>query len=188
MSYILGIDEVGRGPLAGPVMLGIIKIEKGVLMKIGKISDSKKLTPKKRVEIVNQIIDNNKYNIETYIGEVTAKDIDEKGISWALKSMIETGLKEIGEYNDEILLDGQLKAPKEYINQKTIIKGDEKETAIALASIAAKVKRDNFMSNLPKKYAVYNFDKNKGYGTKEHIEIIKKHGISDIHRKSFIHF
>ncbi|MEK7567509.1 MAG: ribonuclease HII [Patescibacteria group bacterium] len=195
MKYIVGIDEAGRGPLAGPVTIGIVTIPKNVRHSVFNIfrglkrgrgfRDSKKLSPQKREEIFEKI--KNEKIIEFAVMFGSVRDIDKFGITRAIAKAIARGLKKlkINPKNSEILLDGSLKAPKGFKNQKTIIKGDEKNLLIALASIVAKVFRDKLMKRLAKKHTKYEFEINKGYGTKKHISLIKKHGLSSIHRKTF---
>ncbi len=195
MGYIIGIDEVGRGPLAGPITLGIFgtnkKFSKIILKDVfeNKLRDSKKLTPKKRLLIYDKLnkFKENQFPIIFMTVNISNEIIDKKGISFATNLAIKTLLKFV-EKNikiENILLDGSLKAPLKYKNQKTIIKGDEKEICIACASIIAKVERDNLMNKLDKKYPNYDLKSNKGYGTSNHIKSIKLYGLSKIHRKSF---
>jgi ribonuclease HII len=189
IKYIIGIDEVGRGPLAGPVAIGAFKMSADFDGKyFGKIKDSKKLTPEKREVIAEKLQKLKKDKIvDFFVCFQSAKQIDKIGLSKAIKNCIESGFKKLKVKPEEclVLLDGGLKAPKKYKNQKTIIKGDEKERAIAFASIVAKVKRDALMCKLAKKYPEYLFEVHKGYGTKKHRELIKKHGLSAEHRKYF---
>jgi ribonuclease HII len=185
-KWIVGIDEAGRGPLAGPVSVGIFAINKNFDIKIlNSIKDSKKLSEKKREEWHEKLkkSENSKYSV-TY---GTAKKIDKKGIVCAIKDAISAGLKKLDIKPDEceILLDGSLSAPETFKKQKTIIKGDVTEPVISAAAIFAKVERDKKMKKLAKKIPIYAFEKHKGYGTKKHIELIKKHGLSEAHRKSF---
>lgn len=198
IKYIIGIDEVGRGPVAGPVTVGALLVffenMKEVSEKFDGFKDSKKLTPKKRNEWFANISQAQKDGLLEYkVVFVDNKKIDQFGIAPAIKSCITSSLKllvsqEPGSWEEDclVLLDGGLKAPEEFLNQQTIIKGDEKELVIALASIMAKVTRDALMCKLAKKYPEYGLEKHKGYGTKAHMEAIKKHGISEIHRKTFL--
>ncbi len=188
--YIIGIDEVGRGPLAGPVTVGAVLISRNLKLPNFKLRDSKKLSQKKREEWFRYI----KSNPEIYFAtaSVSAKIIDKIGIKKATARALSRALSQalLSSHSRiegiEIMLDGLLYAPKKYINQKTIIKGDEKIPAISLASIAAKVTRDKKMVKLSKKYIGYGFEFHKGYGTKKHYEMIDKYGISKIHRKSYL--
>ena len=194
MKMIIGIDEVGRGPLAGPVTVCAVFCEEKQYQKLKKSKllprsgkDSKKLSEKEREEyskILKSLKNGNKFFYA--ITHISNKIIDQKGISHAIKFAIEKNLKSLN-VNDQprILLDGGLKAPSNFKNQKTIIKGDEKEKIIAWASILAKVSRDKIMRKSHAKYLPYNFHINKGYGTLSHRMAINKHGICDFHRVSF---
>src|SRR3989344_7291099 len=197
-KYIVGVDEAGRGPLAGPVSVGVFsaenKMRSWLLKNIfnNRLRDSKKLNPKKREEIYKKFVKLKKSGkINFQISHISSKIIDKVGISKSIKIGISKSLTKLHSFYDrknsvkiEIKLDGLLKAPKEY-NQKTIIKGDEKDVFIACASIVAKVSRDRLMCRLAKKYPKYGFEIHKGYGTARHVELIKKHGLSNLHRASF---
>ncbi len=193
IKYIIGIDEVGRGPLAGPVAVCSFKMPvKFSVREFGKLKDSKKLTPAKREEIFGRFkkIKNSQVHhgeLDYHVCYESAKNIDKLGLSKAIKNCLEKSLAKLKVKPEEclVLLDGGLKAPEKYINQKTIIKGDEKERAIAFASIVAKVSRDSLMCKLAKKYPKYSFEIHKGYGTKKHCESIKKHGLCFEHRRLF---
>ncbi|MEI6490201.1 MAG: ribonuclease HII [bacterium] len=183
-KWHIGIDEAGRGPLAGPVSVGAVMVKSDFDFSIFKnLKDSKKLSESKREEFFEVINKKIKYKVVM----VSNKVIDKKGISYAIKFAIKSLLKKLNPNikNTKIFLDGALKAPEEFM-QETIIKGDEKIPAISLASIMAKVTRDRYMKKISNKYPAFNFDIHKGYGTKMHIEAIKKHGPSELHRKSFI--
>jgi len=195
IKYIVGIDEVGRGPLAGPVAVCAFKMPVNFeVKKFGKTKDSKKLSPKKREEIFdmlkkikstkNPIFEN---NIDYLVCYESAQEIDKIGISQAIKNCLKKAITKLRVNPKDclVLLDGGLKAPLKYKNQKTIIKGDEKERAIAFASIIAKVSRDELMCRLAKKYPKYSFEIHKGYGTKKHCEYIKKNGLCFEHRRCF---
>ncbi len=191
-KYIVGVDEVGRGPLAGPVAVGVFVLNQDKLKEIKSVfkdaRDSKKLTPKKREEIFKRIKNNKKNNLVRYnVRYESNKVIDKKGISFAIKSCIEKAFKNLNlkPKETQVFLDGGLKAPKEFIFQKTIIKGDDKVLVISLASITAKVSRDNVMVKLAKKYKKYGLDIHKGYGTENHREAIKSYGLSHVHRVTF---
>ena len=189
VKFVVGIDEVGRGPLAGPVAIGAFKMPINFNAKsFGKIKDSKKLSPEKREEILAKLkILKKEKAVDFFVCYESAKKIDELGLSKAIKNCIESGFKKLKVKPEEclVLLDGGLKAGDKYKNQKTIIRGDEKERAIAFASIVAKVSRDALMCKLAKKYPEYCFEIHKGYGTKKHRELIRKNGLSFEHRKSF---
>jgi ribonuclease HII len=179
---ICGIDEAGRGPIAGPLTVAgcVFKIENGELRienYLDLLNDSKKLSAKKREELFEVI----KQTCEYHIVFVDNKTIDEKGLSFAINyalNKIKNTLKA-----EKYLFDGNSAFGVNGI--ETIIKGDAKIKEISAASILAKVSRDRYMAEIAEKYPEYNFKKHKGYITKEHIEEIKKHGLSDIHRKSY---
>ncbi len=192
MAISVGIDEAGRGPLAGPVAVGVMVIDSG--FRIPKVldgiarTDSKKLSERSR-ELWFAAIQKwqKEGKIRYACALVSAKEIDAKGIVPAIKKGMATCIKKCSvSKTAHVFLDGSLYLPKEYINQKTIIKGDEIVPIISLASIVAKVTRDRHMKTLAKKYPGYGFEIHKGYGTKAHYAAIKKQGISDVHRKSFL--
>ena len=194
MKIIMGVDEVGRGPLAGPVAVGVVLFSKNNEKKIKHLfkdaRDSKKLSPKKREEIAKRITSIQKIDLLRYIVEdQSCKVIDKKGINFAIQKCINTALQklEINPKNSHIFLDGGLKAPKKFIYQKTIIRGDDKVLAISLASIIAKVSRDALMVKMAKKFPKYGFEVHKGYGTVKHRLAIKKYGLSEVHRRTFCH-
>lgn len=189
MKYLVGVDEAGRGPLAGPVAVGVAMVPADFDWKLlPGVGDSKKLKPKDR-EAVYQLASRLKQAgvIDFRVSQTSAAMIDRRGIVPAIKKAMNRclmGLKlEPGICH--ILLDGGLKAPPAYPSQETIIKGDSKELVIGLASIVAKVTRDRHMTMLARKYPAYGFEAHKGYGTRLHLELIKEHGISAIHRVSF---
>ena len=196
MNYIVGIDEAGRGPLAGPVALGVCRFQNNVLKSkiktaeknICKLKDSKKLSAKQRELWFVQMKDWQKEGICRYaVVYGSARQIDAKGLSVVIARALARGLMNVeAENTDQILLDGGLKAPVQFKKQKTIIKGDEKEAIISLASIVAKVSRDQLIVRESKKYPQYGLEIHKGYGTKAHYRAIQKHGISLIHRKTFL--
>lgn len=196
-KHIVGIDEVGRGPLAGPVAVGAVLIYAEHYRRVGKlfpvIKDSKKLSAKVREEWFARIRDAEEAGfLATSVSFVSPSVIDKKGLSYSIRTALAKTLKGVTQIKDrplfeaKILLDGSLRAPAHYKDQKTIIKGDEKELVIALASIVAKVTRDARMVKLGKKFPAYGFERHKGYGTRVHYSAIKKHGITSHHRKSFL--
>lgn len=193
---IIGIDEAGRGPLAGPVAVGVLVIPIKHKSHVSKIfreikgKDSKKLSTSQREKWFKEIKNAKDNNWLDYkVSFVSASIIDKKGIEHAIRTCVVHGLSSLIKKPKmvKVKLDGRLKAPEEFIYQETIIKGDEKEMVISLASIVAKVLRDKKMVNFAKKYPAYGFERHKGYGTKMHYRSIKKYGCSEIHRKSFIH-
>lgn len=194
-KHIIGIDEVGRGPLAGPVAVGAIFIYAEHYLKVSKmfpvVKDSKKLTEKSRDAWLLKIFEaEEKGFLISSVRFVSSFEIDAEGIAPSIRKALARAIKKVKMFQPasslQILLDGGLRAPVFYEHQKTIIKGDEKELAIALASIVAKVARDRRMIKLGKKFPQYGFEKHKGYGTKGHYEAIEKHGITEHHRKSYL--
>ncbi len=193
IRYIVGIDEAGRGPLAGPVAVGAFSVCADFLHDFKKFSagvkDSKQLTEKKREEWFAKIRKEKKEKKFSFaVSFASAGMIDKRGLSFAVRHALAASLKKSNcpPAQTLVLLDGGLRAPEEYAYQKTIIKGDEKEPVIALASIAAKVLRDRKMVALSKKYPEYGFEKHRGYGTAAHYEAISKYGVLEVHRKSFL--
>jgi ribonuclease HII len=195
-KYIIGIDEAGRGPLSGPVSVGVALVPSGFDWSLLKgVRDSKKLSPKNRFAIFGQVIKLKKIDVLDYaVVMVSAKLIDKNGIVPAIKKALSQSLTKVMERNPDITtnniivkLDGGLKAPEEFLNQETIIKGDDKELVIGLASIMAKVTRDKYMEKISRKaeFAKYDFVTHKGYGTKSHREAIAKYGLSKEHRQTF---
>lgn len=189
MKYLIGIDEVGRGPLAGPVAVGAFVFLTKESSKFFKgVKESKQLTEEKREEWSKKIKEIQKQgHINFFVTFQSEKIIDTKGLSFAIRNALKISLKKLKIDPKEalVLLDGGLKAPREYIHQKTIIKGDAKEKVIALASICAKVMRDRKMKKIGKKYPEYGFEIHKGYGTGRHREAIQKYGMCILHRRSF---
>ena len=188
--YTIGIDEVGRGPIAGPVAVGAFVFLKPESKKLFRgVKESKQLSEMKREEWFEKILDAQKKDlIDFCVTFQSEKVIDTKGISFAIKKCLETSLNslEIDPEKALVLLDGGLKAPIEYKHQKTIIKGDVKEMTIALASICAKVMRDRMMKKQAVKHPYYGFEIHKGYGTKRHYEMLHKYGLTALHRRSFL--
>ena len=193
-QYFVGIDEVGRGPLAGPVAVGACIISASEIKRLHAqgffkdIKDSKKLSEKKREEWLGRIKElKAKGDLDYYVSFVSNKKIDDCGIAHSIRLALKNSLKKLkaDPLKTMVLLDGGLKAPEEFVFQKTIIKGDEKEPIISLASIAAKVARDRKMVEYSKKFPQYDFDIHKGYGTASHCRKIRENGLSELHRKSF---
>ncbi len=188
--FLVGIDEAGRGPLAGPVAVGVVVAPPQFDLRLLEgVRDSKQLTELGREIWYEKLrILNLEHNVLFTVQFSSAAFIDTHGIVPAIRTAIARGLREllVSEEESHILLDGSLKAPPRFVSQETIIRGDETEPLISLASIAAKVRRDRLMKQLALRYPEYGFDIHKGYGTKAHRELIQKHGISAIHRKSFL--
>ncbi|HHW56534.1 MAG TPA: ribonuclease HII [Clostridia bacterium] len=180
LNFIAGVDEAGRGPLVGPIVAACVILPKEVF--IPEINDSKKLSEEKR-EILAEVI--KKVAISYGIGIVDCEEIDKINILNATYKAMQIAISKIQQKIDYLLVDA-ITIPQIEINQKAIVKGDSKSISIAAASILAKVERDKIMKEYHKIYPQYNFEKNKGYGTKEHIEALKKYGPCPIHRKTFI--
>jgi len=198
---VVGLDEVGRGPLAGPVVAGAVFIKSpstssgqaALKILIKGINDSKKISEKKREEIFDILVKHK--DVKWGIGIVSEKEIDKINILKATKLAMKKAVTALTLKMDGrpllksevfLLIDGNFSV--DFIvrhNQKAIIKGDQKVISISAASIIAKVTRDRLMKKFHKKFSQYGFDKHKGYGTAFHIEMIEKHGPCDIHRRSF---
>ncbi len=215
---VIGLDEAGRGSLAGPVVAVAVKISKLktkpnleknddlgkelarlIPTKIKKnnlintsnfefknlnlkITDSKKISPEKRKKLCKVL--SGCFTIKWGIGIVSEKKIDKINILESTKLAMKKALNQVSSKNDFLIIDGNFKINTEN-NQKSVVKADEKIIECSIASIIAKVKRDEIMEKYHKKYLKYEFDKNKGYGTKKHIYAIKKYGLCPIHRKTF---
>lgn len=179
-KVVCGIDEAGRGPLAGPVYAAAVILKKG--QTIEGVNDSKKLSEKKREALYNKIIDE---CLAYAIGVADEKEIDEINILQATFLAMKRAVDGLSIKPDCALVDGNQIPPLD-CSVSTIIKGDSKSESIAAASILAKVERDRYMLKMAQKYPQYCFEKHKGYGTKLHYEMIEKYGICDIHRKSFL--
>lgn len=194
MKFVVGVDEVGRGPLAGPVTVGIVVCEERIYKKLSRNKnlpplgkDSKKLKEKDREKFAKVLESLKKEKLINFsINHVPNTTIDTRGLSFAIKKAMHLGIKKlkIKPKISEIRLDGGLKAGEEF-KQKTIIRGDEKERVIAWASILAKVSRDKLMVKMAKKYPKYSLEVHKGYGTAKHRQAIQKYGVSRVHRLSF---
>ncbi len=181
----VGIDEVGRGAVFGPVFSAVVvltKKNKFTLKEIG-VKDSKKLTSKKRKLLYQKIL---LISSDYGIGQSSVREIDKFGIRFATELSMIRALKKLKEKPNELIIDGPLLLRPWKGIQKNIVSGDSKFTSVASASIVAKVCRDSLMERLEKKYSGYLIFKNKGYGTREHLSIIKENGITDLHRKSFL--
>jgi len=191
IKYVIGIDEVGRGPLAGPVTVcafAMLEHELPLLQNIGA-KDSKTLSEQKR-DIVNKKLRalQKEGRCTFQIASTSSHVIDRKGLTKSITIAIATALKRLNIHPEhaDIYLDGGLRAPKSYFKQKTIIRGDGLIPVISCASILAKVHRDNLMNQYDLKFPEYGFFNHKGYGTPEHYKALRKHGLSTLHRKSFL--
>jgi ribonuclease HII len=177
-KLIAGVDEVGRGPLAGPVVAAAVILPRGYLLT--GINDSKKLSLKKRELLYDKIV---KDAVSYSVFFVQPEKIDELNIYQASKLAMTESVCKLAVQPDQLLIDA-MEVPLA-IDQLKIIKGDEKSISIAAASIVAKVTRDRYMEKLDEEYPQYGFKSNMGYGTKEHLEALKAFGATNIHRKSF---
>lgn len=183
-SYIAGVDEVGRGPFAGPVVASVVILKKDETILY--LNDSKKLSEKKRDLLFDEIC---KKAIAFGIGMATSEEIDEINILNATHLAMKRAIEDLTDkfkIVPDILLVDALKIKDVDILQEPIIKGDAKSVSIAAASIVAKVTRDRYMIDLDSKYPIYGFSKHKGYGTAYHINAIKENGIIKEHRKTFL--
>lgn len=179
-KYIAGVDEVGRGPLAGPVYAAAVILHPNI--NIYGIRDSKKLTEEKRNKLSEEI----KEKCTAYsIGIATREEIDEYNILNATKLAMKRAIEGLDVKPEYILVDAvtiqEVETP-----QMPIIKGDDLSVSIGAASIIAKVERDRYMYGMAERYPQYLFDRNKGYGTRDHIDAIKKYGICELHRRTFV--
>ena len=187
--YLVGIDEVGRGPIAGPVVVGAVAVKTDILRTLGHVKDSKAQTEKGRLFWFQKIHElQAEGHLQYAVSFVNEKVIDAIGIAPSIRMALGQSLIKLECTPEEtvILLDGSLKAPAHFQYQTTIIRGDATEPVIALASIVAKVHRDNYMTRMAEKFPAYGFEKHKGYGTRGHYEALKTSGISPLHRTSFL--
>ena len=181
MGYqlIAGVDEAGRGPLAGPVCVASVILPEGTYLE--KINDSKKLTDKVKDKLYEEI---KEIAIAYNIVLISHQEIDKLNILYATFKGMCDAVNGLSIKPDYVLIDGN-KIKGMEIPHECVVKGDSKSISIAAASILAKVTRDRYMMELDEKYPEYNFKKHKGYPTKDHYEALKKYGASDVHRKSF---
>lgn len=190
IKYLIGIDEAGRGPLAGPVAVGVVMCRTDFNFKLLKgVRDSKKLTKIQREAWFKKLKAWRKQKLLDFkVSLIGSEIVDTKGITHAIRKGIASCLKrlEADPKNSRVLLDGSLKASARFVFQKTIIGGDDIKPIISIASIAAKVTRDRKMVRLAKIFPDYGFEIHKGYGTLAHCKQILVLGPSKIHRKSFI--
>lgn len=186
MRYIVGVDEVGRGPIAGPVAVGVVAVpETFEWGSIPGVTDSKKMSHEARVRVYNRA---RELSVHYAVGFSSVELIDTKGIVPAIQNALRLALEELtlDPLKCDVRLDGGLKAPQEFKQQTTITRGDASESSIGLASIMAKVERDFFMIEQSVAYPQYNFESHKGYGTKLHYAALKKHGLTPLHRRTFL--
>lgn len=191
MKFVVGVDEAGRGPLAGPVAVGVVRVAEGYdfAAAFPGLNDSKKLSEKKREALFALLQEEIRAGrVSAVVHLASARKIDAYGIVPAVQGALAKGVHKLLPEAEagKVYLDGSLRVPKEY-EQETVIGGDGTVPAIMLASIAAKVTRDRLMKKLAPLYPQYQFDQHKGYGTKLHYELLREHGPCDIHRLTFLH-
>lgn len=175
---LVGIDEVGRGCVAGPLCMSAVSLSSD----ISGLKDSKKLTPRQREKFNLAIRQNNDY---LKIVSISNEHIDKYGLSWALRECAKQLVEGLPK-SAQIIIDGNIDFIRELkLNSKAVIKADDKYPCVSAASIVAKVYRDKYMVDQSDQYPQYHFDKNKGYLSSEHLEAIKVHGLTKLHRKSF---
>ena len=179
MKIVAGVDEVGRGSLMGPVYAAAVILDKSINKKL--LKDSKKLKKIKREDLSKYI----KKNSVWAIGRASVKEIEKINILQASLLAMKRAIKKLKKKPNVVLIDGNKLPEIKNYNLRSIIKGDQKIPSISAASIIAKVTRDKMITNLGKKYKGYYWDRNYGYGTKQHLEAIKNLGVTDLHRKTF---
>ena len=179
-EVVCGVDEAGRGPLAGPVFAAAVILPEGYSHPV--LNDSKKLSEKKRDLVFDDII---RDAVSYSVGIATEKEIDEINILNATFLAMKRAVDGLSIKPDLAYIDGN-QYPRTGVKEVTIIKGDSKCMSVAAASIIAKVSRDRFMLKIAEEYPEYQFEKHKGYGTKLHYEMIEQYGVSPVHRRSFL--
>ncbi|MCL4550158.1 MAG: ribonuclease HII [Bacteroidetes bacterium] len=180
IKVLAGVDEAGRGPLAGPVVAAAVIFDRRTFHK--EINDSKKLSESKREELFGWIVE----NCKSYgVGIIDHEEIDEINILQATLKAMKSAVEQLHRKPNLVLIDGN-KSFHSALKAKTVVKGDAKSFSIAAASIVAKVTRDRIMREASNKFPEYRWAENKGYGTRAHIEAVKKHGASPMHRKTFL--
>lgn len=180
-KVLVGVDEVGRGPLAGPVVAAAVILPQHCTL-LG-VKDSKKLSEEKREQLFEQIV---QQALAIGVGIVDSQTIDEINILQATFRAMREAISQINEPIDIVCVDGDKTIPQLECMQHAIIKGDDKSASIAAASIIAKVTRDRMMKNYSEAYPYYDWESNKGYGSAKHYQGIRIHGITPLHRKSFL--
>lgn len=177
-----GVDEAGRGPWAGPVVAAVVVLDPAMLGTLKEVDDSKKLTEKKREELFNMVIG---ASLSYAVCEVSEAVIDKKNILQATLLAMRNAVEKLTIKPGLILIDGSKCPELPGHRSEAVVDGDARSLCIAAASILAKVHRDRVMRNYDKMFPQYGFARHKGYGTKEHMEALKKYGICEIHRKSY---
>lgn len=191
-SYIVGVDEAGRGPLAGPVTVSAVVMPRELPPSFFRgLKDSKHLTAAAREEWFAYARESKakKKGIRYAVSSVGSRTIDRHGIMPAIRLATKRALERLALDPRKclVVLDGSLYAPKTYIHQRTIIRGDERVPIIKLASVMAKVRRDRYMVKLAARHPGYGFEKHKGYGTRAHYRCLTRLGLCAVHRRSFLH-
>lgn len=188
MRFTVGVDEAGRGPLAGPVSVGVVKVATDFDWgQIPGVNDSKKLSEQKREEIFVRALELRQLGkLDFSVAQVGPSVIDSEGITFAIRVAMHRCISRLDLHPKEVSfrLDGSLSAPLQFM-QATIVKGDSLWPEIGLASIVAKVTRDRYMQRIARRYTLYGFEEHKGYGTKAHREAIARYGKCPIHRVSY---
>lgn len=187
-DYLIGTDEAGRGPGAGPVFAAavcFVKIDNNLVNLLLKLNDSKQISEKIREELFDIIVNNSVYSIKQGSVEEIEKLNILKTSLLTMKTACNEVISKINKENGLILVDGNKRIPDFNQQQKTIVKGDAKSAAIAAASILAKVARDRFMKELDREFPMYGWAKNKGYMTKVHLDAVDKYGLTKWHRRKF---
>lgn len=189
--YVVGVDEAGRGPLAGPVAVGVVRVVDGfdVLTAFPGLNDSKKLSEKRR-EVLFVLLQEEmkKGTVDAVVHLASAQKIDAYGIVPAIRGALIAGVEKLlpNPAEGKVFLDGSLTAPAAY-EQETVIGGDGLIPVIMLASVVAKVTRDRYMKKVALEFPQYEFELHKGYGTKQHYELIREYGPCELHRRTFLH-
>lgn len=180
----VGIDEVGRGCWAGPLVAGAVILPANFHLEDCPLAlrDSKKLSKKQRDMAAAWIREN---AAAAGLGWVWPAEIDEHGLTWAVKTAMERAFAEVGADYDEIIIDGNVNYFADNPKAQAVVKADDTVPSVSAASIIAKVARDNYMAELGEQYAGYGFDKHVGYGTAAHVAALKALGVSDVHRRSY---
>jgi ribonuclease HII len=188
--FLIGIDEAGRGPLAGPVSVGAVLLPRSfAIAKIAGVRDSKQCSEAEREAWYREALRLREAGEIRFASVLVGPQIiDARGITHAIRFGIRALLNrlEADPGQCEVRLDGLLRAPHVFTNQRTIIRGDQTEPAISFASIIAKVRRDRFMKNIASRYPLYGFEQHKGYGTDLHYQRLREHGPCEIHRRTYL--